>query len=102
MHIHLVNPYGTLPNEGWRKYRTNIIAELLAEKGHNVTYWISNIDHRSKTKRSDEDTIIEINENLTFRVISSLQYSGNGSLKRIQYEKYFAKKVKEKFIKDKL
>ncbi|WP_210151340.1 glycosyltransferase family 4 protein [Chryseobacterium scophthalmum] len=98
LNIHLVNPYGTLPNEGWRKYRTNIVAEYLADQGYNVTYWISNIDHRSKKKRYDEDIDIVINSNLTIKIVSSPEYAGNGSFQRIIYERGFSKRVKEIFL----
>ncbi|HFI4796284.1 TPA: glycosyltransferase family 4 protein [Elizabethkingia anophelis] len=100
--IHIINPYGTLPNEGWRKYRTNIVAEYFANHGFNVTYWISNIDHRSKKKRSEEDTDIEINTNLTFKIVKSPEYSGNGSFQRIIYEKGFSRRVKEIFLSEDL
>lgn len=96
--IHFINPYGTLPNEGWRKYRTNIVAEYFSNNNWDVTYWISNIDHRSKQKRSDKDQDVEISSNFRFKIIASPGYTGNGSLKRIKYEMAFSKRVKEVFF----
>lgn len=98
MKIHLINPYATLPNEGWRKYRTNIAAEQLANAGHKVTLWISNIDHRSKLKRSEKYTEFIVNENFEIRIVPSINYSQNGSISRIKYEQNFAKNVRKIFL----
>lgn len=100
--VHIINPYGTLPDEGWRKYRTNIVAEYFVKYGYDVTYWISNIDHRSKKKRSEKDAVKIVNEDFRFRIVVSSQYSSNGSLSRIRYERSFGKKVRELFLKNNL
>lgn len=97
MNIHIINPYGTLPNEGWRKYRTNIVAEEFAKHNHDVTLWISNVDHRSKKLRTTEYTCIELAKNLRIKVIPSSKYSGNASFKRVLYERNFAMGVKDRF-----
>lgn len=102
MNIHLINPYATLPNEGWRKYRTNILAEQLAKSKHNVTLWISNIDHRSKTRRSKSYESIHITDNFKIEIIPSLNYARNASIGRILYERNFAKNVSIKFIENRI
>lgn len=98
--IHIINPYGTLPDEGWRKYRTNIVAEYLSQNGYEIVYWISNIDHRSKKKRCEENTERRYSDNLLFKIIVSSEYEANGSLKRIFYEKKFGKEVAKIFVKE--
>ncbi|MEZ7497312.1 glycosyltransferase family 4 protein [Flavobacterium sp. Arc3] len=98
--IHIINPYGTLPSEGWRKYRTNIIAEYFSEHNWDVSYWISNIDHRSKKNRAEKDEDVVINSNFRFKIIYSPPYSGNGSINRIKYEIGFSKRVKEIFFRE--
>jgi glycosyltransferase involved in cell wall biosynthesis len=102
MNIHIINPYGTLPSEGWRKYRANIIAEQLAKYNHNVTLWISNIDHRSKCVRTRVFTKLKINDNLQINIIPSIEYKSNASLGRILYERKFAVNVKYEFNKSNL
>jgi len=100
MKIHIVNPYGTLPDEGWRKYRTNIAAEELAKRGHDVILWISNIDHRSKKTRSANLKEFEIAPNFRIIVVPSTPYNGNASIGRVKYERSFAKSVVLEFNKN--
>jgi hypothetical protein len=50
-YIWIVNPYGTLPSEGWRDYRSYMLAKALANRGYQVLWWISDFEHRSKTRR---------------------------------------------------
>lgn len=102
MNIHIINPYGTLPSEGWRKYRANIVAEQLAASNHNVTLWISNIDHRSKKPRTRVFTNQVINDNLQINIIPSVEYKSNASLGRILYERRFASNVRSEFKKNNL
>ena len=42
-----------------RLMRTGLLAEWLAGKGHEVTWWCSTFNHQSKTYRSDETTVME-------------------------------------------
>lgn len=100
MNIHIINPYGTLADESWRKYRANIVAEQLSANGYNVVLWISNIDHRSKLKRSDGGTKYIINSNYKIRVVKSTQYNKNASFGRILYERNFAKNVRKVFANE--
>ena len=92
MKIWIVNPYGTLPSEGWREYRSFLLAKTLAKRGHKVTCWISDFEHRSKSYR----ICGELNDPLLpegVRVIAvhSSAYSQNISLKRIFYEINFGR-----------
>ncbi len=92
MKIWIVNPYGALPSEGWREYRSFMLAKALAARGHEVTWWISDFIHRSKTHRARGD----ISDPLLppgIRVVGvhSTPYSRNISWERIQYEKSYGK-----------
>lgn len=95
MKIWIVNPYGELPSEGWREYRSCILARVLAARGHEVIWWISDFDHRSKTYRASG----EIHDSLLpagVRVVSvhSSRYAKNISLERIRYEESFGEEFK--------
>lgn len=90
LNVWIVNPYGTLPSEGWKEYRSAMLAKVLAENGHNVTWWISDFVHRSKEYRPSG----QINDPLLpnkVKVISvhARKYLKNISLGRIMYEKSF-------------
>lgn len=92
MKIWIINPYGTLPSEGWREYRSSMLAKALANRGHEVTWWISDFEHRSKSYRKCG----ELNDPLLpqgVRIISihSSPYAKNISMKRIRYEISFGK-----------
>lgn len=92
MKVWIVNPYGTLPSEGWREYRSSMLAKALASRGHEVTWWISDFEHRSKTFRARgvlHDSLLPH----SVRVIGvhSKPYTKNISLKRIRYEMSYGK-----------
>lgn len=95
LNIWIVNPYGTLPSEGWREYRSSMLARALAVRGHQVVWWISNFEHRSKNFRKSG----LINDPLLVKGITILSvecdpYSKNISISRIKYEKSFGKNFK--------
>jgi len=92
MKVWIVNPYGTLPSEGWREYRSSLLAKALAARGHKVTWWISDFEHRSKSYRNSgyiHDPLLPSD----VRVISvhSSRYKKNISLGRIVYEISYGK-----------
>jgi glycosyltransferase involved in cell wall biosynthesis len=92
MNIWIVNPYGTLPNEGWREYRSFLLAKALALRGHQVTWWISDFEHRSKSYRGRGILTDPLLPN-GVRVIAvhSTPYKKNISIQRILYEVNFGK-----------
>jgi glycosyltransferase involved in cell wall biosynthesis len=90
MNIWIVNPYGNLPNEGWREYRSAMLARALASSGHKVIWWISNFEHRTKRNREAgylEDTSLP--ETVKIISVKSTFYNKNISIERIKYEKVF-------------
>lgn len=87
MNIWIVNPYGSLPSEGWREYRSSMLARALAKRGHEVTWWISNFEHRSKTfRQSGWLNVPDLPTNVNVHSVPSSAYSKNISLARIKYE----------------
>jgi glycosyltransferase involved in cell wall biosynthesis len=92
MNIWIVNPYGTLPSEGWREYRSYLLAKALALRGHAVTWWISDFEHRSKSYRgcgSLTDPLLP--EGVRVIGVHSTPYKKNISIQRIFYEVNFGK-----------
>ena len=86
MKIWIVNPYGTLPSEGWRDYRSQMLAQALVARGHKVTWFISDFVHRSKTYRPAEPTVVNGVDIVPLRASA---YARNISLERIAYERSF-------------
>lgn len=86
----IVNPYGTLPSEGWRDYRSFMLANALANRGHRVLWWISDFEHRSKKRRAAtvfSDPMLPANVKVV--PVQSRPYDRNISFGRIAYEKSF-------------
>lgn len=77
LRIWLFNPYGPLPDEGWREYSYVTIGSTLAAAGHDVTWWTSNFSHHFKTFRSGswEDRVLP--SGLTVRLVPTPGYRRN-------------------------
>jgi glycosyltransferase involved in cell wall biosynthesis len=91
MTIWIVNPYGRLPNEGWRDYRSTMIARALTAAGHKVVWWLTNFDHLSKAFRSPMVDGTEFFPGFSVRVLPSTPYSSHISLARVRSEANFGK-----------
>ena len=96
----IINPYGNLPGEGWRAYRSTMIAEALVEGGHDVVWWVSNFEHRSKTFRTRSWNDLAINEHFLIRIVPSTSYASHISLARIRYERNYARNVQRRIRAD--
>lgn len=96
MKIWIINPYGSIPGEDWRTYRTTLIADALVARGHEVVSWISNIQHRSKQKRAEDWKRITVYPGYEIRIVPSSTYQGHISLDRIRYERSFARNMRSK------
>jgi len=71
-----------LPSRRDRLWRTGLLAKLLAERGHHVTWWTSSVDHFSKTKFSVESQQVSVGERLQLRFLDGMLYKRNISLRR--------------------
>lgn len=90
MNVWIVNPYGTLPSEGWREYRSAMLARALAARGCTVRWWISDIEHRSKQRRKAGIADPLLPPEITIEVVPARAYQRNISLGRVLYERSFA------------
>lgn len=97
MKIWIINPYGNLPNEGWREYRSNLVAEAFAKKDHEVVWWVSNFEHRSKKFRSNSWKDIQVNDKYLIKLVPSSSYTSHISLARIKHERNFANNFRKKY-----
>jgi hypothetical protein len=97
MNIWLIYPYGTLPGEGFRPDRPNMIAEALSNSGHNVTWWCSNFEHRTKKFRTDDWLEINLSRLQKTILVPTTGYEKNISFDRIKSENELLKEFLETF-----
>ena len=90
--VWIVNPYGTLPSEPWSAYRSTMLAEALVGRGYRVTQFISNFEHRTKTFRTAGDAVVAA-AGYTIRIVPAGGYVSHISLRRIRYERTFARNL---------
>lgn len=90
MDIWIVNPYGTLPSEGWREYRSSMLARALVERGHHPIWFLSNFEHRSKSFRSAVQADPAL-PGVSIRCLPARPYDRNISIGRIRYERSFGR-----------
>ncbi len=98
MKIWIVNPYGNLPNEGWREYRSTLIANAFTKQEHEVVWWVSNFEHRSKKYRSEGWKDFQVNDGYLIKMVPSTPYTSHISLARIKYERNFAINFRKKVL----
>ncbi|GIW56020.1 MAG: glycosyltransferase WbuB [Nitrospiraceae bacterium] len=66
-----------------RLLRAGILARMLTEKGHEVTWWTSTMDHYQKRLRADRTVVIEGTECGRLILLHGIRYTKNTSLRRI-------------------
>lgn len=91
MKVWIVNPYGNLPSEGWREYRSTLLANALEKAGHETVWWVANFEHRTKQFRATEFEVREVSSRFKIHLVPSTAYLRNISLSRIRFEKNFAR-----------
>lgn len=86
MRIALVTIGEPLPiqvGEHDRPLRTGYLAQRLATRGHDVTWWTSVFDHARKKRIVVDSRTIQVRERLTLRLLSGGGYKNNVSLARL-------------------
>ncbi|MEO8577380.1 MAG: glycosyltransferase WbuB, partial [Gemmatimonadales bacterium] len=78
-----------------RQLRMSLIAQMLAERGHDVTWWTSTFDHTHKRQRFPEHTRVEVGENLVLQLLLARPYSSNISIARLRNHREAAKAFEE-------
>ncbi len=77
-----------------RLYRTGMLARALVDRGHDVTWWNSTLDHAHKKLLYQADTCVKLAPNYTLRLLHSITYTGNISAKRILNHIHVARKFR--------
>ncbi|MGH3430811.1 MAG: glycosyltransferase, partial [Mycobacteriales bacterium] len=65
-----------------RLFRTGLIAQILAERGHDVTWWTANFSHQEKRFVGTPDETRQLESNLRLILLRSRGYSTNISWER--------------------
>ena len=63
--------------------RSGQLAEVLAERGHDVLWWAATFDHLRKRHRSDVDRSVRLSERLHIEMLHSRGYRSNISMRRV-------------------
>lgn len=93
MRIWIVNPFDDIPGEG-AKQRYWTIAETLAARGHEVTWWSSRWSHRRKARRIDSNASKDLLKGADLRLVEAPPYLNNVSLARWKSHHRFARNLK--------
>lgn len=98
--IWIVNPYGTLPSEGWREYRSAMLARALHKRGHDVVWWIADFEHRSKTFRQPVMRDPLMPDGIEIRCVQTSAYVNHVGFGRIRFENRFGAEFSQTAINE--
>lgn len=90
MNVWLVDPYCSIPSEGWRASRYTMIAEALVKEGHCVTWWAASFSHQFKRFRSSDWSRISVSPGFCIQLVPTPAYAKHISLTRLRFEIIFA------------
>lgn len=84
MNIWLITVGEPLPTEGAQKrpWRTGLLARMLADKGHQVVWWTSSVNHFQKVLHVEASDSVAIDANLTIQFLHGPLYTKNISFRR--------------------
>jgi glycosyltransferase involved in cell wall biosynthesis len=90
MNIWLITPHDAIPGETWGQRHAISLAHILADQGHNITYWATSFSHAMKRQRSDGWQEIQVQPNIRVILVPTRSYDKNVSLRRLWFYKDFA------------
>ncbi|MBV9181253.1 MAG: glycosyltransferase family 4 protein [Acidobacteria bacterium] len=84
MKVWLVTVAEPLPTDpgGQRLYRTGMLANLLSNRGHEVTWWTSTFNHMQKLQRASTDCDVSFND-ILIKMLHGCGYARNISISRL-------------------
>lgn len=77
-----------------RRMRTGLLADELARRGHQVTWWASAFDHMSKAMLFADDTDVRLGETLIVKALKGRPYRKNISWQRYHDHAIIANKFR--------
>ncbi|MCI5066695.1 glycosyltransferase family 4 protein [bacterium] len=80
-----------------RSMRTDMLANALVRRGHEVLWWTSSFDHFSKSWISSSDSTRSVNERYTIRMLKGSGYSKNVSLRRLLDHRLIARRFRQQW-----
>jgi len=93
MNVWLIKDGENLPLQpDARRMRTWMLAEALAARGHDVTWWASTHSHQHKTLFFDEDRDVEIAPRFRLKLLHAGSYRSNKSIQRLRHHSRLAAK----------
>lgn len=100
MKIWLIEVGEILPvDDGARLMRTGLLANLLSQRGHSVTWWADAFNHLRKSYRSKSSSTVTINPNLELKLLYGPAYNKNVSLARLKNQAQVAREFARLSIK---
>jgi glycosyltransferase involved in cell wall biosynthesis len=90
--VWIINPYGSLPSEGWRSTRTVLLARTLVECGFDVTWFLSAFSHLAKRTRPLQRSPSE-ELGIRVRFVKACSYTKHVSFRRVLSEALFAMRL---------
>lgn len=97
MRTWLIQTGDPLPIDGEapRLMRTGVLAQQLADRGHDVTWWCTTFNHWTKAHRYHHDTTVELEPTYRLRLLHSPGYRRNVSLSRVFDHLILGKRFRE-------
>lgn len=90
MKIWLIDPYCTIPGEGWRHSRYTMIGEEMARRGHKVVWWTATFSHQFKCFRGEGWTWMDVADGFRIKFVPATSYARNISFSRLAFEASFS------------
>ena len=79
-----------------RMLRTALVSEMLASRGHSVTYWTSRYDHLRKTQRMASPGEVDSGAGYAIHCVDAWPYSRNVSLARLRHNKIASRDMEKR------
>lgn len=83
-----------------RLLRHAILGGLLAERGHDVTFWSSSFNHQQKVQRCSQSTVVSDVDGYRVVLLASPPYRSNVSLARIQSHRRTASEFRRLAVRE--
>lgn len=84
MRVWLITVGEPLPTEQQQKrpWRTGLVARELIQRGHEVVWWTSTVNHFDKTRHETDNIAVKVSDRFTVRFLNGRLYRKNISLAR--------------------